>query len=216
MGAMVGATRAGARAVRLRGARGFVRGAAWPLVWSFLAAAGCSDAGAGGSSGELGDPCQSSADCPAGVCLLFRTNFEGVPGVCSSACGTSTDCASGGVCAPDFTGTFATACFRRCSAASDCSPGLACVWDANASGGVCAAIAVDVCSALLLTGDCGTCINNSCCNQYEDCVADLTCGKDYAGCGAGTSCTSRFALSPNSAESSLGSCMGSFCAGQCP
>jgi hypothetical protein len=192
-----------------------VRRAAAALVCAGVIVSGCSAANGGGSTGQLGDPCRSAGDCLASVCLPFQANFEGVPGVCSSACQTSADCASGGVCLPDPTGTVVDACFRRCASASDCSSGLACVWDADAASGVCAAVAVTVCSGLVGAGDCATCIANNCCSAYEACVADVTCGQAFARCGGGP-CTAKLASSSDSAASSLGSCMGSACAGVCP
>jgi hypothetical protein len=186
-------------------------------VFSALSILGCSAAdGGSSSSGELGDPCQASSDCLSGVCLPFSSNYEGVPGVCSSSCGTSADCASGGACLPDPTGTVGDACWARCSSASGCSSGVACIWDSDANGGVCAAVSVNICNDLLGANACTSCIANNCCSEYAACIGDVTCGKDYAACTGATSCASMFSSSSDSAESQLGSCMGSSCGSFCP
>ena len=189
----------------------------WGAVFSALSILGCSAAdGGSGSSGELGDACQGSSDCLSGVCLPFSTNYEGLSGVCSSSCGTSADCASGGACLPDPTGTVADACWARCTSASNCGSGVACIWDSDANGGVCAAVSVNICNDLLGANGCTSCIANNCCPEYAACIGDVTCGKDYAGCTGATSCASKFSSSSDSAESQLGSCMGSSCGGYCP
>ena len=171
--------------------------------------------GGGSSSGELGDPCQSAGDCLSGVCLTpLSANIQGVPGLCSTACNASADCAAGGVCLPDPTGTVAKACWKECGSAGDCSSGVACVWEPNAGSGVCAAVAFAICDNLVGAGQCNSCAANACCTAYQDCESDVTCGKDFAAC-AGSSCVAKLASSGDSAEANLGSCMGSACASEC-
>jgi hypothetical protein len=206
-----------ARSSERRAHRAFAGLAGRAAAWAACGACvlGCSAADGGGSSGELGDPCLSAGDCLSGICLRFQANFEGIGGVCTTSCSSSADCASGGACLPDPTGTVPNACFKRCASAADCSSGPACVWDEGANSGLCTAVAVTVCSLLVGASDCDTCINNNCCNAYEECKGDVTCGKDFAACGGGA-CTSKLAGSSDTAESTLGGCMGSACAGICP
>jgi hypothetical protein len=182
------------------------------------------DGGGAASSGQVGDICYSSGDCLAGTCLPFQGNFERVPGICSQACSTTADCPSGAICAPDFTGTLVNigtsstgrGCFQACASSGACQT-QACVWDVDANSGVCAAVANGVCGQLIGTGNgCGTCINNLCCTNYEECVADVTCGKDFASCENSGTCATKLAASSDSIESTFGSCVASECAGLCP
>jgi hypothetical protein len=58
----------------------------------------------------LDAPCQSSADCPTGVC-------NGTPGWCTDACASDGDC-PGGFCIENRNKVFA--CFPECTSDADC------------------------------------------------------------------------------------------------
>jgi hypothetical protein len=175
---------------------------------------GVSSSSTSSSSSDLGNPCTASGACSTGVCLGVGSNFENVPGLCSLACQSSADCPGSGACLPDPSGTFATACFRKCASASECLGGLPCVWLAQAASGVCIPIATNICAAGGSTA-CIACAANACCNEYQDCLTSVGCGKDLASC-ATSACLSKIFNSGNSVESALGACLAQTCVGSCP
>lgn len=81
---------------------------------------GCEAVGPLGD-GELGDPCESAADCGAGAQPACYDDIEG--GYCTSfGCRTDGDCGDGGVCQTGFT----SLCLRGCEGADDCEDGQEC------------------------------------------------------------------------------------------
>ncbi|MFB6372669.1 MAG: hypothetical protein ABEN55_06065, partial [Bradymonadaceae bacterium] len=79
-----------------------------------------------GASGSLGNSCSQNADCKSGLCA----GQLGTPirDVCSVACVSDSQCASGQTCASlPFSNTDVATCTKPCSYNGDCASGNVCM-----------------------------------------------------------------------------------------
>jgi hypothetical protein len=89
------------------------------MRWLFLSCAlGVAGLGCGPT---IGDPCTTTSECGAGLCL----NRPFAPGgVCTIACTTS--CPQGTTCINNVLGANQPGCMRTCQSARDCRTGYVC------------------------------------------------------------------------------------------
>jgi hypothetical protein len=177
----------------------------------FLAGTSCGS----NATVPLGDVCSSPKSCVSAVCLYLAPNDQNTPGICSSFCATSADCAAGAVCTAEAN-TGANVCFRTCTAAADCAEGVPCIWSPTLGEGICSTIPSSFCSQLTMLEGCSACVATNCCAEIKACAEDLACGKLEAQCSGNAACQTNLQASSDMAAELAGSCVATACETACP
>lgn len=104
------------------------------MNWNALIA-GVLLAGLSACGPTIGDPCTTSQECGAGVCL----NRDFAPGgYCSLDCALGgTACPAGTICVADAVGKDKPGCMRTCRQQTECRSGYVCKTEKNSSEPIC-------------------------------------------------------------------------------